>query len=42
MIKFNIHNILFIFKITIQNIHSIFIIIKFFDIIIVIILISIH
>jgi len=42
MIQFNIHNFYFIFQISIQNIHSIFIIIKVIDMITVIILISLH
>ncbi len=42
MIKLNIHQILIIFQISIQNIHSIFIVIKVIDIIIIIIFISLH
>jgi hypothetical protein len=42
MIELNLHNFSFIFKIIIQNIHSNFIVVKVIDIIIVIILISLH
>jgi len=42
MIKLNIHNFYFIFQISIQNIHNIFIIIKVIDMIILIIVISLH
>jgi hypothetical protein len=42
MIKLNIHKFLIIFQISIQNILVFFIVIKIIDMIIVIILISLH